>query len=118
MIQFLADEDFNGRIVRGLFRQKKELDLVRVQDANLSGADDVVVLEWANDNDRVLLTHDGQTMPGHVRERLTAGGHVSGVFIVDDLAPIGACIEDILLIAECSDQDEWRDQIHYLPFRD
>ena len=35
MIRFLSDEDFNGRIVRGLFLQKNDLDLIRVQDVGL-----------------------------------------------------------------------------------
>ncbi len=117
MIRFLTDEDFNGRIVRGLFRRRSDFDLVRVQDAGLLGADDGAVLEWADENNRVLLTHDGRTMPNHVRNRLATGAHVPGVLIVDDLASIGDCIEDILLVAECSDEGEWVDQIHYLPFK-
>jgi hypothetical protein len=117
MVRFLTDEDLNGRIVRGLFLRKDDLDLVRVQDVGLSGADDEAILEWAEDNGRVLLTHDARTMPKHVRDRLARGSHVLGVFIVDDLASIGACIEDILLVADCSDETEWRDQIHYLPFK-
>ena len=117
MIRFLSDEDFNGRIVRGLFRRKSDLDLVRVQDVGLLGADDDTVLEWADNNGRVLLTHDGRTMPGHARQRLNAGLHLPGVFIVDDLASIGDCVEDILLVAECSDENEWNDQVHYLPFK-
>lgn len=116
-MQWLTDEDFNGRIVRGLFLKAKNLDLTRSQDAGLQGADDATVLKWAENNDRLLLTHDGRTMPQHFREHLEAGGHVPGVFIVDDFAPIGACIDDILLIEECSVQDEWRDQIYHLPFR-
>ncbi|MBC8876984.1 MAG: DUF5615 family PIN-like protein [Planctomycetes bacterium] len=117
MIRFLSDEDFNGRIVRGLFLRKSDLDLVRVQDVGLLGADDDEVLEWADQNGRVLLTHDGRTMPNHVRNRLAAGSHLPGVFIVDDLASIGDCVEDILLVAECSEEGEWEDQIHYLPFK-
>ena len=117
MIRFLADEDFNGRIVRGLFLRQSDLDLVRVQDVELSGADDDTILEWADKSSRILLTHDGRTMPPHVRSRLAAGRHLPGVFIVDDLAPIGLCISDILLVAQCSHEDEWRDQMNYLPFR-
>ena len=117
MAQFLTDEDFNGRITRGLFRRKSDLDLVRVQDVGLQGADDGVILEWAEDHGCVLLTHDGRTMPKHVRDRLANGLHFPGVFIVDDQAPIGVCIEDVLLVAECSAPSEWRDQIHYLPFK-
>jgi hypothetical protein len=91
--------------------------LVRVQDVGLSGTNDDVILEWADHHGRILLTHDGRTMPTHVRERISAGRPVRGVFIVDDLAPIGACISDVLLVAECSEEDEWGDQIHYLTFR-
>lgn len=41
-----------------------------------------------------------------------------GVFIVDDLASIGTVVEDLLLIIECSQQEEWLDRIVYLPFKD
>jgi hypothetical protein len=40
MLRFAADENFNGDIVRGLLRRNPKLDIVRVQDVGLSGADD------------------------------------------------------------------------------
>ena len=46
-IRFLADENLNNDIVRGLLRRKTDLDIVRVQDVGLSGTDDPTVLEWA-----------------------------------------------------------------------
>lgn len=46
MIRLAADEDFNNNIVRGLLRRKPDLDIVRIQDVGLSGADDPAVLEW------------------------------------------------------------------------
>lgn len=117
MLRFLADEDFNGHIVRGLFLHQPGIDLVRVQDVGLQGADDEVILEWAEDHGRILLTHDARTIPRHVANRLADGLHISGVLIMDDQSPIGACIEDIRLVAECSDEIEWQDQIYYLPFK-
>jgi len=57
-----ADENFNQDIIRGLLRRKPDLDLVRVQDAGLSGASDPAVLEWAAAEDRLLLTHDLTTI--------------------------------------------------------
>jgi hypothetical protein len=116
MLRLLADEDFNGRILRGLRLRLGGLDVLRAQDVGLRGADDDAVLEWAAGSGRVLLTHDGRTMPGYVRARLAAGHHIPGVFIVDDLAPIGVCVEDVLLIAVASHEGEWLDQVHYLPF--
>jgi hypothetical protein len=116
MIRFLADDHFYGRILRGLFRTRERLDVTRAQDTGLSGASDEKLLEWAADNNRLILTHDKRTMPRFVHERLDSGLHTSGVFIVKTRASIGRCINDIRLIAECSEDAEWQDQIVYLPF--
>ena len=40
MLLLAADENFNSNIVRGLLRRQPALDLVRLQDAGLSGAED------------------------------------------------------------------------------
>jgi len=40
MTRFLADENFNNQIVRGVLRQNPDVDIVRVQDVELSGVDD------------------------------------------------------------------------------
>ena len=56
MLRFAADENFNGDIVRGLLRRNPQLDVVRVQDAGLSGADDPSVLEWAADQGRIVIS--------------------------------------------------------------
>ena len=45
MLRLGADEDLNNRIVRALRRGLTGLDITRVQDAGLSGADDVTVLD-------------------------------------------------------------------------
>ena len=43
MVRFSADENFNNQIVRGVLRQNPDIDIVRVQDVDLSGADDPTV---------------------------------------------------------------------------
>lgn len=47
MVRFLADENFNNQIVRGILRRNPNVDIVRVQDMGLSETDDPTVLEWA-----------------------------------------------------------------------
>jgi hypothetical protein len=49
-LRLVADENFNRAIVRGLMRILPHLDLIRVQDVELSGADDSTILEWAANN--------------------------------------------------------------------
>src|SRR5947209_5369327 len=106
MLRLATDEDFNNRILRGLLRRKPDLDIVRVQDAGLTGKGDVEVLEWAGREGRVLFTHDVTTMRQYVDERIAAGLSMPGVFEVSQQAPIAQAIEDILLIAECSLEGE------------
>jgi hypothetical protein len=115
MLRFAADENFNNAIVRGLFRRKPQLDLVRVQDAGLSGADDQTVLEWAAAEGRALLTHDVSTMTRYASERIASGQAVPGVFEVGPHVPIATAIEDLLILTECSLDGEWDNQIRYLP---
>jgi hypothetical protein len=113
---FAVDENFDNRIVRGLLRQKPDLDLARVQDdPERMGINDAAVLAWAADEGRVLLTHDVKTMTAPFLERIESGQPMPGVFEINQTAPLRQTIEEILLIVECSEQSEWEDQIRYLP---
>jgi Domain of unknown function (DUF5615) len=117
MLRLLADENFNGRIVRGLLLREPELDLVRTQDVGLSGTADPDVLDWAAEQQRILLTHDRETIPGYAFERVDAGSPMPGVVVADDKLAVGAAIDDLLLFALCSDEGEWEGQVLYLPLR-
>ena len=117
MLALAADENFNNNIVRGLLRRRSDLNIIRIQDVGLSGADDPTVLEWAAREGRVLLTHDVSTITHYAYERVRAGKPVPGVFEVSRDTPIGVAIEDILLLAEYSLEGEWEGQVRYLPLR-
>jgi len=116
MIPLAIDENFNNDIVRGLLRRQPALDLIRVQEAGLSGADDPTVLEWAARQGRVLI-HDVATLTKHAYERVGAGHAMPGLFEVAPSVPLAQAIEDLLLIAECSRPGEWEGQVRYLPLR-
>ncbi len=73
MLRFVADENINNNIVRGLLRRQPELDLVRIQDVGLTSANDPIVLEWAAQEGRVLLTHDVGTITQYAYERIEVG---------------------------------------------
>jgi len=117
MLLLASDENFNNDIVRGLLRRNPGLDIARIQDVGLSGADDPTILEWAAREARVLLTHDVSSITHFAYERVRAGKKMPGVFEVSRNVPIRVSIEDILLLAEYSLDDEWNDQVRYLPLR-
>jgi hypothetical protein len=117
MLPLAADENFNNDIVRGVRRRNPAVDIVRVQDAGLSGKDDSLILEWAAQTGRVLLTHDVSTMTRYANERVQEGKQMPGVFEVGRNVSIGTAIDEILLIWECSLEGEWEGQVRYLPLR-
>ena len=55
MLHFAADENLNYNIVRGLLRRESDLDIIRIQDVGLSGKGDATVLEWAAQENRILI---------------------------------------------------------------
>jgi hypothetical protein len=117
MTSFLADEDFNNDILRGLVRRVADLDVVRAQDVGLQGADDDAVLAAAAAQGRVVLTHDVSTLVARALARVRTGASMAGVIAVAQRVPIAVAIEDIALVAECGTAEDWRSQIIYLPLR-
>ena len=115
-MRFVADENFNNVIVRGLRRRCPTLDLVRVQDIGLAGAADPAILSWAASQGRIVLTHDVRTMSAHAFERLLAGVPMRGVIEVPRALAVGAAIDDLALLVECGQEDEFEGQVRYLPF--
>lgn len=115
MLRLMTDEDFNGHVVRGVFRMLPELDLVRVQDIGLLSASDPEVLAVAADDGRMLLTHDARTMPVHAYDRVRAGEPMPGVIVCPQSMSIGDTVEDVTLLAECSETGEWKNKVVYLP---
>ena len=118
MLKFLADEDFNNNILRGLKRRLPSLDIVRVQDTELTEQPDPVILEWAAQEDRLLLTHDADTMIAFAKSRITAGLKMPGVVEVPQNLPIGIVIEELFWFVECSLDNEWDNRIIFIPLNE
>lgn len=114
MLRLLADENFDGRVHRGLLARIPELDVLRVQDAGFYGADDPTILAYAAEQERVLLTHDVSTMISFAGERLAAGQPMAGLVVVPQVAAPGRFIEALQELIETSEPSELRGQILYL----
>lgn len=115
MIALLTDEDFNARIIRGLVRRFPDVNLLTVNAAGLAGQLDPEVLTWAATNERVLITHDVNTMIEAALDRIRANHRMPGVIAVPQQLSIGAAISDLTLIAMSAEPKELDRQIWYLP---
>jgi predicted nuclease of predicted toxin-antitoxin system len=115
VIKLLTDENFDGDIVRGLLRRMPNLDVVRVQDVGLAETPDPNILAWAAAEQRILLTHDRDTVPGFAYDRVRGGEPMPGVFLVSDQMPKGQAIDQLLLAIECLSPEDCKDQVHHFP---
>lgn len=115
MFKLLSDENFDGDILRGLYRRCPDLDIVRVQDVGLSKTLDPHILAWAAVENRIVLTHDRNTMPNFAYDRVRDGQPMPGVFVVSDLIPIGQAIDEILLVVDCFSVEECKDFVRFFP---
>jgi hypothetical protein len=118
MLRLLADENFNSNLVRGLLRRRPEVDIVRAQDVDLARTPDPDVLAWAAREQRIVLTHDVNTMTHYASERLRRDEPMAGVFFVHQwgVTP-SAIIDDLVLLDACSETAEWVGRFLYLPLR-
>jgi predicted nuclease of predicted toxin-antitoxin system len=115
MLRLLTDEDVHGDIVRGLLRRQPALDLIRVQDVGLIQTPDNIILDWAAQQGRVVVSVDKKTLAVDVWERVVRGLPMSGVVILRTLLTIGQAINELELVALGGNPDDLRNQVIYLP---
>lgn len=113
--RFQADENFNARIIAGLFRREPAIGIQTAKAAGGLGLGDPEVLASAAGEGRILVSHDRETMRGHFRD-FVSGRSSAGLLIVSQTIEIREAIEQLLLVWSASEEGEWRDRIGFVPF--
>lgn len=88
---------------------------MRAQDTSLYGTDDRTLLQFAAAENRIVLTHDIETLVGYAWERVRSGMTMPGVIVVLTNRPIGQVIEDLEVLLLASRPEELEAQIRFLP---
>jgi predicted nuclease of predicted toxin-antitoxin system len=113
--RFLADHDFRDRILRGLKKREPSVDLVRVREVGLERAPDDQILEYAAAENRIVLSHDVNTMSAAAIARINTGEPMWGLILAIQAAKPSTIIDDVLLFWTVYEADDLRNEIHYLP---
>ena len=73
------------------------------------------MLEWAATQNRIVVTHDVETLLMFAYERVVDGQPMPGVIAVSQSLHIGQAIEDLVTAIECSEASELENSVLHLP---
>lgn len=113
-IRYQADADLNEIIRLAVIRHEPTIEFQSATAAGLFHLKDPDVLAVASREGRVLVTHDQRTMPRHFADFI-ANNTSPGVLVVPQHLPVTAAAEDLLLIWNATEAEEWINRICFLP---
>lgn len=124
MWRLALDQNFNLELFNAVAREygkqgehgEPDLGVVRLFDVGLSEASDEAVLEWAAQEERIVLTHDIKTMVPLANTRVREGLRMPGVIAVRGTAAYGSVVEDLCILLSASTPAEWEGRIARLPY--
>jgi len=117
MIRYLLDENVDPVYRSELLTREPELIVWRVGTlgAPPHATPDPEILYWCELNGFLLVTNNRRSMPRHLQDHLVKGRHVPGIIELNPNMSIGETIDELLLIWAASEENEFLDQIIYLP---
>jgi len=115
--RYLIDENTTPALADQLRRRQPDLQVFSVgdEDAPPKGTLDPEILLWIEKHKFTLVTRNRKSMPEHLRDHLASGHHMLGILTLRPQTSLGEIIEDLLLIWELADEDEYQDQIVHVP---
>lgn len=101
-----------------LQHHQPNLVVVMVGDYNVppKGTLDPEILNWCEENGFILVTNNRRSMPVHLKEHLAEDRHIPDILALRKDASFGRVLEDLILIAEVANENEFRDRIDYIPW--
>ena len=119
MTVYLLDEHIPPAYRTQLLHHEPSLTVWMIGDegAPPRGTPDPEILNWCEKNDFILVTNNRKSMPRHLANHLTAGRSIPGVFTIDLNVAMRVILEDLILIAGASHEDEFLNRIVYIPLK-
>jgi hypothetical protein len=120
-LAFLLDEHLRGDLwdlIRDHNRSSPfTIDAVRIGDPpDLPlGTKDPQIILWAEANNRIILSLDFRTMPGHFNDHMAAGRHSPGVALLKPSADGQEIVSYLELAAHAAEPYEFADMVRVIP---
>ncbi|MBD2448361.1 DUF5615 family PIN-like protein [Nostoc sp. FACHB-152] len=116
-LKYLIDENVDPIYTIQLRRLKPDLFVLAIGDLTTppKGTLDPEILLWCEEHNFVLVTNNRKSMPLHLADHIAQNHHVPGIFILNPKLSVGENLEQLLLVAEGSLDNEYQDRIEFLP---
>ena len=116
-VPFLLDENLPPKLKSAVLHLQPEIDILRVGDANAPplGTLDPEIISYLESSQRLLVTDNRKSIPGHLEEYWATGGQIWGLFWVRPSASLGRWAEEIVIVWETSEAEEWIDKLDWIP---
>jgi Domain of unknown function (DUF5615) len=117
-VKFLLDENLPHRLKIALLRLNPQIDVLRVgePEAPFIGTLDSEILVYLELSQRLLVTDNRSSMPGHLADHWSNGGHIWGLLWTRPATPIGRLSQDLHLVWDASEAEEWQDRLDWISF--
>ncbi|MEO0455966.1 MAG: hypothetical protein AAF152_05190 [Cyanobacteria bacterium P01_A01_bin.114] len=111
------DENVDTAYSKQLKNQLPEITILKVGDLDAPdrGTLDPDILIWCEAKSFILITNNRASMPGHLKDHLAQNRHIPGIITLGSRLTMGENLAELLLIAQVSFEDDYKDQIINLP---
>lgn len=117
-VKFLLDENLPPRLKIALLRLNLQIDVLRVgePEAPPIGTLDPEILVYLEISQRLLVTDNRSSMPDHLTDHWNKDGHIWRLLWTRPATPIGRLAQDLHLVWDASEAEEWCDRLDWIPF--
>lgn len=114
---FCSMKTFTATSSMHFANETRRLNAVRAVDVGLRGMPDDVVLDWAAENNRIVISVDKRTLPNLAWRRVTDGLTMPGVVILRPWLSIGGAVHQLDIVANAGQSADFDRLVLYLPFK-
>ncbi len=117
-VRYLLDENLSPRLKMAVLRLNPDIDILRIGDPNtlpLSSLDPDVLI-YLERSQRLLITDNRASMPGHLQDHWQSERHIWRLLWVRPNTPMRVLAQELVLIWKTTEAEEWRDCLDWLPF--
>jgi hypothetical protein len=117
-MRFLLDEHLPLHMKAAIHHRNPLIDVLRVGDPGAPplATPDPDILNYLGKAQRALITKNRRSMMEHYGEAIAAEQSHWGIFVVASHLSIRNLAEEVEMLWEASEAEEWIDQLQSLPF--